>query len=254
MLNIVVPMAGLGSRFSSAGFTDPKPMIPIHGVPMIRWVIANLTPKFEHRFIFVAQKRHVENYNLSKLLQEWSPGSVLVTIDGVTDGAARTVLAAKEYFDSESPLVIANSDQWVVGDIETFFEKLITRSYDGLIMTMKASDPKWSFVAKDSRGYVTRVVEKQVISTDATVGIYGFSRGDDFVTAATAMIHNEETVNGEFYVAPCYNIMISRGAKIGCFEVGDESGGMYGLGIPSDLADFEHHELSHNLRKTLWKS
>lgn len=253
MLNVVIPMAGLGSRFAVAGYTDPKPMIKIHGIPMIRWVIANLTPNVEHQFIFIAQQKHVESYHLDQLLDEWAPNSKLVTIDGVTDGAARTVLAAKEHIDSNDPLVIANSDQWVDGDIDGFYQTMMRPLTDGLVMTMKANDPKWSFIAKDNSGLVNRVVEKQVISDDATVGIYAFSRGADFVAAATEMIQSGETVNGEYYVAPVYNILISQGSKIRHYEVGNESHGMHGLGIPSDLTAFENSQLSTDLRSQLWK-
>ena len=253
MLNIVIPMAGLGSRFAVAGYSDPKPLIPIHGIPMIRWVIANLSAQTELKFIFIAQKSHVEAYNLGALLSEWAPGSELVTVDGVTDGAARTVLKARDLINSADPMVIANSDQWIEVDIQEFYEHLTTSEGDGLIMTMKANDPKWSFIAKDSRGHVSNVVEKQVISDDATVGIYGFGRGSDFVRAATKMIESDFKVNGEYYVAPVYNELIAEGAIIESFEVGEESQGMYGLGIPADLELFENLEMSLALRTKLWK-
>jgi dTDP-glucose pyrophosphorylase len=253
MLNIVIPMAGLGSRFAVAGYTDPKPMIKIHGIQMIRWVIANLTPAIEHRFIFIAQQKHAEAFQLDQRLADWAQNSKLIVIDGLTDGAARTVLAAKEHINSNEPLVIANSDQWVHGDIEGFYESMMKPNTDGLIMTMKANDPKWSFIAKDGAGLVSRVVEKQVISDDATVGIYAFARGADFVAGAAEMIENGETVNGEYYVAPVYNILISKGSKVRNYEVGSESDGMYGLGIPSDLQAFERTELSTVLRAQLWK-
>jgi NDP-sugar pyrophosphorylase family protein len=253
VLNIVVPMAGLGSRFASAGYVDPKPMIRIHGIPMIRWVIANLTPKTPHRFIFIAQEKHVEAYDLSRLLAEWSPGCKIVSINGITDGAARTVLSAQDFIDTDDSLVIANSDQWVNGDLEGFYKTLSNPVNDGVIMTMKADDPKWSFIAKDVSGRVTKVVEKEVISNDATVGIYGFARGSDFVSSAKRMIQKGETVNGEFYVAPAYNFLIADGAQIASFEVGSESKGMFGLGIPADLQAFEVTQLSKDLRDDLWR-
>ena len=58
-LNIVVPMAGRGQRFVDAGYRVPKPLIPVHGVPMIRLVIANLMPRRPHRFIFICQREHL---------------------------------------------------------------------------------------------------------------------------------------------------------------------------------------------------
>ena len=105
-------------------------------------------------------------------------------------------------------------------------------------MTMKADDPKWSFVGLNGQRLVTRVVEKEVISNEATVGIYNFRRGSDFVRAAEQMIARNLRVNNEFYVAPVYNELIEEGARIAIYNVGREGAGMYGLGIPGDLEQF----------------
>jgi NDP-sugar pyrophosphorylase family protein len=235
MLTIVVPMAGRGSRFSSAGYRDPKPLIPVKGVPMIRLVVENLRPSTAHRFIFICQGEHVVEYGLRDLFHQWAPGSEIVAIDGITEGAACTVLKASEFIDS-GPLMIANSDQYVDVGIDAYLAAM--KDNDGLIMTMTAHDPKWSFVGMGEDGLVTRVVEKEVISSEATVGVYNFARGTDFVEAATDMIAADLRVNGEFYVAPVYNQLIARGAKIAVSNVGSEANGMYGLGTPADLELF----------------
>lgn len=245
MLNIVIPMAGAGSRFARAGYTDPKPLIPVHGVPMIRTVIGNLTPACEHRFIFICQREHDRQYGLQAKLAAWAPGAELVLLDGLTDGAACTVLTAKDVIDNDDPLMIANSDQYVDCSIDAYLADMDQRGLDGLIMTMKADDPKWSFVGLDAASNVTHVVEKEVISDEATVGIYNFRRGRDFVQAAERMIDANERVNNEFYVAPAYNAMIAGGARVGIFNIGSEGAGMYGLGIPADLDAFLALELSH---------
>ena len=244
MLNIVIPMAGAGSRFAREGYVDPTPLIPVEGVPMIRLVIENLRPKCEHRFIFICQEAHLQAYQLAPKLSDWANSganakpAVIYGIDGLTEGAACTVLKAKAVIDSDEPLMIANADQWVDCDINAYLEKMDREGLDGLIMTMRANDPKWSFVGLNERGHVTRVVEKQVISNEATVGIYNYHRGRDFVIAAEAMIEANERVNNEFYVAPAYDRMIAQGAKVGIYNVGAEADGMYGLGIPSDLKLF----------------
>jgi dTDP-glucose pyrophosphorylase len=131
--------------------------------------------------------------------------------------------------------MLANSDQWVDVQIERYLDSMDRNRADGLIMTMKANDPKWSFVGLDKSNFVTRVVEKEVISDEATVGIYNFRRGADFVRAADQMIAKNLRVNGEFYVAPVYNQLIDEGARIAIYNVGSEGQGMYGLGIPKDL-------------------
>lgn len=244
MLNVVIPMAGAGSRFGNKGYKDPKPLIAIHGVPMIRVVINNLRPRCAHRFIFVCQTAHIDAYGLSEKLSTWAGGCVVVGLDAVTAGAACTVLAAKKYIDNDDPLMIANSDQYINTDINDCLSRVCESELDGLIMTMTASDPKWSFVELDGKKFVKRVVEKEVISDEATVGIYHFNHGRDFVFAAETMIAKNLRVNNEFYVAPAYNELIQIGKRIGIFNVGKESEGMYGLGTPNDLETFKNLPVS----------
>jgi NDP-sugar pyrophosphorylase family protein len=244
MLHIVIPMAGAGSRFAVAGYTDPKPLIPVHGVPMIRVVIENLRPSVPHRFVFIAQRAHLQAYGLEPRLAEWAPGSVVRGIDGVTAGAACTVLTARDLIDSGDPLLIANADQYVDVSMDEFLRAASRPGVDGLVMTMRADDPKWSFAGLRPDGSVERIVEKQVISNEATVGIYHFARGADFVRAADAMIARDERVNGEFYVAPVYNGLIAGGRRIAVLNVGRVGDGMYGLGTPADLEDFLRRPVS----------
>lgn len=233
MLNIVIPMAGAGSRFAKVGYTLPKPLIPVKGVPMIQLVVNNLKPEQEHRFIFLCQKSHINAYDLTEKLSKFAPGSVIVPVEGLTEGAACTVLLAKALIDNDAPMMIANSDQYVDIDVNTYLDQM--GAADGLIMTMPGTDPKWSYVSKDSAGYVTQAVEKQVISDEATVGIYNFARGRDFVKAAESMIDKNLRASGEFYVAPAYNEMIAQGARVVTHDVGAS---MHGIGIPTDLEAF----------------
>lgn len=249
MLNIVIPMAGAGSRFAKEGYEDPKPLIKVHGTPMIKVVIENLKPRQPHRFIFICQRAHVVAYGLRERLAEWANDSIIVEIDGLTEGAACTVLAAKSLIDNDLPLMIANSDQFIDANIDDYLETMDSGDLDGIIMTMRAHDPKWSFVGLDENGHVTSVVEKRVISNEATVGIYNFSSGHAFVAAAEEMITNHERVNGEFYVAPVYNNLIKAGWKIGVFNIGSTGDGMYGLGTPEDLTSFLAHPLSETVER-----
>src|SRR6201999_2725638 len=238
MLTIVIPMAGRGSRFADAGYELPKPLLPIHGVPMIEAVVRNLAPTEPARFVFICQREHLASYGFEARLRDAAPDCEIVAIDGVTEGAACTVLLAEDAIDPDDVLVIANSDQWVDHTMDQHLAVMRDADLDGVIMTMTAHDPKWSFVELDERARVTNVVEKVVVSDEATVGIYTFARGGDFVRAARAMIAADERVNGEFYVAPVYNQLIAAGAAIGIDNVGSEGAGMYGLGIPADYETF----------------
>lgn len=248
MINIVIPMAGRGSRFASAGFELPKPLIDVAGKPMIDWVIDNIAPNEPHRFIFLCLQEHLDKYSLEDHLKSKAGNCVIVPVNEVTEGAACTVLLAERYIDNDSPLMIANSDQYVDVSIDEYMQSL--GKNDGLIMTMKATDDKWSFIKYDENGFVTKVREKEVISDEATVGIYNFASGAEFVKYAHDMIEKNIRVNNEFYVAPVYNMMIEDKKKIVFYNVGEVENGMYGLGTPGDLKNFlEIYASQNKIRK-----
>lgn len=239
MLHIVIPMAGHGSRFQkNAGYQQPKPLIPVHGVPMIRTVIDNLRPRREHRFHFLCQASHIQDYPLTELLEKAAPGCKIRTLDRVTAGAACTVLLASDWIDNDSPLMIANCDQWIDASIDDYLETSMRPGVDGALMTMNDDSPKWSYVKRNSAGEIQGVVEKVVVSDEATVGIYNFARGADFVAAAKDMIRENDRSKNEFYVAPVYSRLIRAGLRIETVSIGDAGDVMHGLGTPEDLERF----------------
>lgn len=240
MLNIVIPMAGRGSRFANAGYKDPKPLIPVGGKPMIQWVIENVRPERDHRFIFLCLAEHLINYpDVSYTLSRLCPDSKVVTVRGVTEGAACTVLLAREYIDNQDPLMIVNADQFVELDINDYLAEMDSQNADGLIMTFWSDHPKWSYCKLRPDGTVAEVVEKKVVSNEATVGIYNYRRGSDFVRAADLMVKKNLRINNEFYVAPVYNELIAEGRIVVTKETGREYDGMFGLGVPDDLQFFK---------------
>lgn len=236
MLNIVVPMAGRGSRFAKEGYALPKPLIDVNGKHMIEVVINNLKPECAHRFIFVCQNEHIEKYELNAVFGRACDNFEIIGIDGVTEGAAITVLKARAFIDNNSPLMIANSDQWIDTDINDYLKDMADRELDGSMLTMKADDPKWSYAKLDPTSeLVSEVVEKVVISDEATVGIYNFTSGSEFCKYADYMVSEDIRSNNEFYVAPVYTFLANESGKIGIYNIGEEAKGMYGLGIPADL-------------------
>ena len=228
-LNILIPMAGAGSRFELTGYTFPKPLIEVKGKPMIQVVVDNLN--IDANYIYVVQKSHREKYNLDTLLNLITPNCRIVEVDGITEGAACTALLVKEFIDNENPLFFANSDQFVEWDSNEFMYKMQESNCDGGIVTFKATHPKWSFAKIDENGFVTEVAEKNPISDNATVGYYYWKHGSDFIKYAEQMIEKDIRVNNEFYVCPVFNEAILDGMKIRTFD----TDGMWGLGTPEDL-------------------
>ncbi len=254
MLNIVLPIAGRGSQFVQANYRLPKPLIPVHGKPMIELVVNNIRPSRPHRFTFLVLQEHLEVRGIGETLTRIAPDCLIIPVRQVTEGSACTVLLARTVIENDDPLMLFNSDQWVEIDINDYLGELDRQRADGLIMTMKADDPKWSYVRCNDAGKVVEVVEKQVVSNEATVGIYNFRRGQDFVRAADHMIAKNFRVNNEFYVAPAYNEMIAKGAAIVTYNVGSVGAGMYGLGTPADLEEFLSLPISQTAVQSLSRS
>jgi HAD superfamily hydrolase (TIGR01509 family) len=231
-LNILIPMAGAGSRFEKAGYTFPKPLIEVKGKPMIQVVVENLNIKAN--YIYVVQKEHRKKYNLDTLLNLITPKCKIVEVDGITEGAACTALLAKKYINSDAPLFFANSDQFVEWDSNEFLYKMNETESDGGIVTFKATHPKWSFAKTNDQGLVTEVAEKNPISDIATVGYYYWKHGSDFIRYAEQMIEKNIRVNNEFYVCPVFNQAINDNKQIRTFNVSK----MWGLGTPEDLKNY----------------
>ena len=237
-MNILIPMAGAGSRFEQAGYTFPKPLIDVNGKPMIQRVVENINIDATH--IFIVQKSHYEKYSLQHTLNLISPDCKIVQVDGVTEGAACTTLLAKEYINNNEPLVLANSDQYVEWDSSQYMYSCMTDDIDGSILTFNSTHPKWSYAKTNEQDFVIEVAEKKPISQNATVGIYFWKKGKDYVDCAESMISKNIRVNNEFYVCPVYNEAILKNAKIKTFHIEK----MWGLGTPEDLDTFLKYDIN----------
>jgi dTDP-glucose pyrophosphorylase len=233
-LTVVIPMAGLGSRFSKAGYEKPKPFIDVDGVPMIGRVMDNLHVPGAH-YVLIARREHLEQEPEVVRALEARGNVTFAAIDLVTEGAACTVMTARKHIPMDVPLLIANCDQIVDFDCADYFRDAVSRHLDGSILCFKdpSRNTKWSFARVDGNGLVTEVKEKVAISDLATVGLYHFAKARSFFDAAIDMISRNERVNNEFYVCPLYNYSIATGLKIGVYEVKEAD--MHGIGTPEDL-------------------
>jgi HAD superfamily hydrolase (TIGR01509 family) len=228
---VLIPMAGLGSRFADQGYQLPKPIIDVDGKPMIERVVESLG--IAANYVFIVQQSHLSTYSLDKTLNRIAPGCKIVAIDGLTDGAARTTLAARDHIDNDAPLIIANSDQIIEWDADAFVNATCDQLASGAIALFTADHPKWSYAEiVDDR--VARVAEKVVISNNASVGIYGWKSGHDYVRYAQQMIDKNIRTNNEFYICPVYNEAIEDGHKILPVFIDK----MYGVGTPEDLNQY----------------
>jgi HAD superfamily hydrolase (TIGR01509 family) len=234
-VNIVIPAAGIGSRFKDAGYDLPKPLIKINNTPLLQIVVQNLD--VSGQFIFILQKEHVEKYNMELFLNAIAPGCKIVTTDGLTAGSVSSVLLATDLIDNDTPLIIANSDQYIDWDPEHFI--FSAHGVDGCISTFTSTNPKFSFAKVDEKGLVTEVAEKIAISDIATTGVYYWKCGSDYVKYANMMIQKNIRVNGEFYNCPVFNEAIQDGLRIKTYH----SEHFYCLGTPEDLSEIKDNML-----------
>ena len=233
-MNVLIPMAGAGKRFEEMGYSFPKPLVDVDGKPMIQLVVESLN--IDAKYIYVVQKEHYEKYNLKHLLNLISRNCKIIQIDEMTEGAACTTLLAEKYINNDEPLLMANSDQYLDWNSNEFMYSMIADDIDGGILTFTATHPKWSFAKLNKDGFVERVAEKDPISNIATVGVYFWTRGSDYVKYAKQMIEKDIRTNNEFYVCPVYNQGIEDGKKIKTYHIDRKQ--MWGLGTPEDLERF----------------
>ena len=229
-------MLGQGSKFIQAGITTPKPLIKIHNLTMFEWALKAIDfMNLERDATFLVRKDHVDEWHLDQKIKEVVGSKAHVkVVDYMPQGAAKTVLLERDHIDNDEPLIIYNYDQYFKSDLKKFLKEN-GAAYDGIIPCFNSTHPKWSFVDADDKNIVRHVSEKEVISNKATVGLYYFKHGHDFVNAADIMINKNVMVANEFYVCPVYNELIAYGKKVFAYMV-DE---MWSLGTPEDVARFE---------------
>lgn len=237
-LTLVIPAAGLGSRFRNVGVTTPKPLIPILGIPMLEWVIGNFPLEAGDSLVIIGQVSESLESNLYLVDVAKKVDLRFVEIDGLTDGPATTVTKAFPYIDMKQPIIVANSDQYISADLHPFIDSVRSQTHHGLILSMTAAGNKWSYVGRDSVGRVVEVQEKVEISDEATVGVYAWSTGELCKDGITAQYEASGKVNNEFYVAPTYNYLLQKGSGVETMHIGMHGKDVHGVGTPEDLNSF----------------
>lgn len=237
-IQLVVPMAGLGSRFATAGYSQVKPLLPIHGQEMYKVVLANLMSPDVGRIVLVAPTTFELSKRESDMEAALRVPVTIVEIDYLTDGPASTVELSRPHLDPDLPVVTANSDQYVDADLSDFYRKVGSGTCSGVILTMGDDSPKWSYVRTNEAGQVTLIREKEVISNEATVGIYGFASARSLFSSITSMKSGGNKVNGEYYVAPAYDFLLGEPGGVLTSYLGHVGTVMHGLGVPEDYERF----------------
>ena len=232
MVNVVIPMAGLGLRFPKEKFYYPKPLIDINGKTMISRAIESLD--IDGRYYFILRKddyTEVIKNEISKIIKD----PFFKIIDHTTEGSACSVLLLKNQINNDEELITANCDQIMEWDSNLFFHNV--RLYDGAVVTYHSDTDKNSYVKLDRKGKVIKFAEKIVISNISLNGIHYWKKGMNFIDSVEEMIEsNDRTTNGEFYIAPSYNYMIKKNLNVGIFHIPIEQ--HHAVGTPVDLEKY----------------
>jgi len=235
--NLLIPMAGQGSRFAEVGYVMPKQLIMVDGNQMIDWSLKSIDVD-ECNLIFAIRQEHINNFSMDSILRKKYGNDIkIVIVDKLTDGSVSTCLLAKEHINNDIPLIIYTLD--------VFFEPKfspsdIPKDSDGFLLTFKSNNDGYSYAQLDEKGNVTKTAEKEVISENAAVGVYVYKTGKLFVEYAEKMIKDNIRTKGEFYVCPLYNLMIEDNLKITTKSVEK----MHLMGTPSELDFFTSHTLN----------
>jgi dTDP-glucose pyrophosphorylase len=242
-MNIVIPMAGEGTRFPKDAYKVPKPLIDINGVPMIQRAIESLGLIGTYHFVIRKDSYYDQ---ICTLLHSIFSSVKIISIDQTTEGPASSCLLFKDFINNEEELVIANCDQIMWWDPNLFFNTARYYKYDGLVVTYTTKTPKNSYARVDKMGFVQEIKEKEVISDISLNGIHYWRKGKYFVQSAESMIeYNDTAPNGEFYVGPTYNYMIKDGLKVGIHHIPNYQHNP--VGVPEDLNSFlEKYEHNKN--------
>tara|TARA_R100000315_G_C5226204_1_gene137216 strand:- start:661 stop:1392 length:732 start_codon:yes stop_codon:yes gene_type:complete len=237
--NIILPIAGLGQRFTDGGFETPKPLISVDGKYLVEKSLDSIDTS-NANLIFIVRQEHIDAFNIdTKLKDTFGDDIKIISIGYTTDGALCTCLLAKELVDNESPLAIFTPDCYFEPHINV---DNIPQDYDGLVCTFTSESSAHSYVVLDENDCVTQAAEKEVISNNAVGGFYYFKTGNMFVKYAEKLVEQNMRSKGEFYICPIYNLLLEDGLKVGV----DKNTKHLILGTPEDLSNYKQKELSYN--------
>lgn len=238
-INFIFPAAGNGQRFKDVGELTPKPLLLVEGIPLLVWAIANFNFQSNDYIYVIVQKRDLIKEFFYNNFFELYKRLIFIEINEVTKGPAETVLFALKHINSDEPVIIANTDQFVFKNLNKFVNKTRKKVSDGRILTMSASGNQWSYLSKNHFNRVLRVEEKKQISNEATIGLYSFAESELIKNAIVRMIENRDLVNGEYYIAPSYNYLIQDGRSVIASKIIKNQSEFACTGTPRDLAAFK---------------
>lgn len=236
-LQIIMPMAGEGSRFLKEGWTTPKPLIELKGQPLFKRAISSVKiDGIPMKYSFIVRQEHIEKYGIDKGIKSFLPEANVFSVMKTTRGAVETCLIAEDAIDDGDGVIVMDCDlefrsEKFISLIQDILSRNINECQGGALVSFESDQPRYSYAAIDDDGYVIRTAEKEVISNHALCGAYFFGSGRKFKQIAHRLLDEPEFKKPEYYVSLLYNYLLADGEKVYLAQMEE----YYSYGTPEEL-------------------
>jgi NDP-sugar pyrophosphorylase family protein len=229
-IDLVLPAAGLGSRFSQLGFDQPKPLLNLAGKPFFWWAVESVRRSVTVRqLVFVVLEAHVRDFEIDRRIRAYYPQATIVPIAGVTSGAAESAAIGVKALTGRGPLAVNDCDHAFICQGLPAMLDLLHTHFAGALMCFRSASPSYSYARVDEQGRVTGTVEKVVASPFAIAGCYLFSGAERFLDLYEG--YREACGYSELFMSGLYNRAAQRQLPIGLLEVDRH----WSFGTPEEL-------------------
>lgn len=236
-LHIIMPMAGEGSRFKKEGWTTPKPLIELNGIPLFKHAISSVSADgISLKYSFIVRQEHIDEYKIDEGIKSFQPDANIFSVLMTTRGAVETCLIAESAIADDDAVIVMDCDlEFRSTKFIKIIKEILAQSVDeasgGALVSFESNEPRYSYAALDEDGFVTRTAEKEVISNHALCGAYFFSAGRRFKQIAHQLLDEPEFKKPEYYVSLLYNYLLADGEKVRLAPMEE----YYSYGTPEEL-------------------
>lgn len=229
-MKLVMLAAGRGSRFIDAGILTPKPLVIFRGYPLFWWAAKSaLSSNIFHTIEFVVLQEHVNDFDIVNKIEIYFPNAVFKILEEVTGGAAETAALISKDFSPDEAIAFCDCDLGFAFKKPTFLNDLFRTPISAAVCIFSSSNPAYSYALINHSGYLSKVVEKKIISKNAIAGLYFFSSVEIFLSEFFK--YKKRGYSEELYLSGVLNEMINSGQLVGyCPIVSHLS-----LGTPEEL-------------------
>ena len=239
-LHIIMPMAGEGSRFLKEGWTTPKPLIVLHGMPLFMRAIGSVFIEgVSMKYSFIVRQEHIDRFHIDEQIRAIIPEANIFSVTKTTRGAVETCLMAESAIDEEDAVMVMDCDlefrsKVFMKGITEILQQPSAEANGGMLISFESTEPRYSYAEVDDNMVVKRTAEKEVISSHALCGAYFFSSAKGFLKAAHRLMNEPVFTKPEYYVSLLYNYLLADGEKVMLATMEE----YYSYGTPEELKKY----------------